>query len=148
MNQKRLRAWCRRGDGSIIRMTTTPYYFLSSLLQCSRSKERSLSQLSMRRQLQDEPYIPTIYRISISHRNDWIEDEYKVCNSCSAKIMSTWSAITDTIIAYFVTLGTASFFLFINTIICNRCHQPQRSFHQINNLISYSCEWYQLVIIS
>lgn len=44
--------------------------------------------------------------------------------SYSAKVMSTRSAITDTIFAYFITLGAASFFLFINVIICNRCHSP------------------------
>jgi hypothetical protein len=43
-------------------------------------------------------------------------------NSCSVKVMSTRSAITDTIFAYFVASGAASFFLFINDIICNRYH--------------------------
>jgi len=46
----------------------------------------------------------------------------------SAKVMSTRSAISDTIFAYFITLGAASFFRFINVIICNRCHSPSGVF--------------------
>jgi len=46
----------------------------------------------------------------------------------SAKVMSTRSAISDTIFAYFITLRAASFFRFINVIICNRCHSPSGVF--------------------
>lgn len=109
-------------------------YFLGTLLQCSRFQD--LRQLAIIWQLQGERYILLNAYVSNSYRNNWRMSKRGGTYSHSAKVMSTRSAITDTIFAYFITLGAASFFLFINIIICNRCHSPNvvSSNKQLNQL--------------